>query len=202
MKKTSSGSLISMSIFTAVSSSLCCIIPVIALFAGSSSIISNVSWIEPVRPYLVYLSIIVITFAWYQNLKPKKEKGCCSPDEKPKFINSKLFLVIITVFSVLMITFPSYSRMFFPANEKQVVSADTSNVRTVEVSITGLTCSSCEEHIKHEVNKLNGVIKIEASYEKASAEIEFDNTKTSVNEIEKAISLTGYKVTHVTIKNL
>lgn len=202
MKKNSSNSLIGISIFTAVSSSLCCIIPVIALFAGSSSIISNVSWIEPVRPYLVYFSIVVIAFAWYQNLKQKKEKDCCSSDKKPKFLNSKLFLVVVTVFSALMITFPYYSIVFFPKTEKQFTVVEKSNIQTVEFNIAGMTCNSCEEHIKHAVNKLNGVIKADASYEKASAEIQFDNSKINIAEIEKTINSTGYKITNSSIKKL
>ena len=55
---------------------------------------------------------------------------------------------------------------------------------------------SCEEHINHEVNKLNGIVNSNSSYKKGNAIIEFDKTKTSEREIENAIKSTGYKVTH------
>ncbi|MEJ7680346.1 MAG: hypothetical protein WKG06_21325 [Segetibacter sp.] len=46
--------------FQLFGASLCCITPVIALLAGSSSIAANFSWIEPARPYLIGLSIAVL----------------------------------------------------------------------------------------------------------------------------------------------
>jgi mercuric ion transport protein len=58
-----------------------------------------------------------------------------------------------------------------------------------------MTCSSCEEPVNHEVNKLNGVVNSKASYENGNAIIEFDKTKTNETAIVKAISAAGYKVT-------
>ncbi len=60
---------------------------------------------------------------------------------------------------------------------------------------TGMTCSGCEEHVNREVNKLTGIVKSTVSYENANAIIEFDQTQTNINEIEKAIRNTGYSVT-------
>ena len=39
------------SILTAITASLCCITPVLALIAGTSGVASTFSWIEPFRPY-------------------------------------------------------------------------------------------------------------------------------------------------------
>ena len=55
--------------------------------------------------------------------------------------------------------------------------------------------NGCEEQINHEVNKLQGIIKTVASYKDSNAVIEFDNTKTDIDEIKKAITKTGYSVT-------
>lgn len=66
----SAGTFTGAGVFAAIAASLCCITPVIALLAGSSSIVANFSWIEPARPYLVSLSIVVLAFAWYFKLKP------------------------------------------------------------------------------------------------------------------------------------
>lgn len=72
---------------------------------------------------------------------------------------------------------------------------DKSNVQTVEFTISGMTCASCEEHVNHEVNKLSGIIKSSTSYENGNAIVEFDNSKTNITDIEKAINGTGYSVT-------
>ena len=70
-----------------------------------------------------------------------------------------------------------------------------SSQEKVEFTISGMTCESCGEHVNHEVNKLTGIISSNASYENGNAIIEFDNSKTNISEIEKAINSTGYSVT-------
>jgi copper chaperone CopZ len=94
-----------------------------------------------------------------------------------------------------MLAFPYYAHIFYPKTEKQIIVVDKSNVQTVEFTISGMTCASCEEHVNHEVNKLPGIIKSTASYENENAIVEFDNSKTNISEIEKAINGTGYSVT-------
>jgi copper chaperone CopZ len=188
--------LIGTGMLTAITASLCCITPVLALIAGTSGIASTFSWIEPYRPYLIGLTVFVLGFAWYQKLKPQKEIDCeCETDEKPKFIQSKRFLGIVTVFAIVMLAFPYYSGIFYTNTEKQIIVVDKSDIKTTEFKIDGMTCASCEAHVNHEVNKLNGIVNSKASYEKGNAIIEFDKTKTDEIEIEKAINSTGYKVT-------
>jgi copper chaperone CopZ len=192
----SENKLISAGLLTAITASLCCITPVLALIAGTSGIASTFSWIEPFRPYLIGLTILVLGFAWYQKLKHKKEIDCeCETDEKPKFIQSKTFLGIVTVFAIVMLAFPYYSGIFYPNNEKQIIVVDKSEIKTTEFKINGMTCAGCEEHVNHEVNKLNGIVNSKVSYEDGNAIIEFDRKQTNETEIEKAINSTGYKVT-------
>jgi len=187
--------LIGTSLLTAITASLCCITPVLAVIAGTSGIASTFSWIEPFRPYLIGLTILVLCFAWYQKLKSKNEIDCeCDINEKPKFIRSKTFLGIVTVFAIVMLAFPYYSGVFYPNTEKQIIVVDKSDIKTIEFKIRGMTCASCEEHVNHEVNKLNGIVNSKTSYEKGNAIIEFDKTKTNEIEIEKAINNTGYSV--------
>ena len=183
-------------LLTAIAASLCCITPVLAFVAGTSGLASTFSWLEPARPYFIGLTILVLGFAWYQKLKPKKQIDCnCETEEKPKFIQSKMFLGIVTALAILMLAFPYYANIFYLKTEKQIIVIDKSNVQTVEFSISGMTCASCEEHVNHEVNKLLGIIKSTVSYEKGNTIVEFDNSKTSIAEIEKAINGTGYSVT-------
>ena len=192
----SDNKLIGTGLLTAITASLCCITPVLALIAGTSGIASTFSWIEPFRPYLIGLTILVLGFAWYQKLKPQKEIDCeCETDEKPKFIQSRKFLGIVTVFVIVILAFPYYSGIFYPNTEKQIILVDKSDIKTTEFKISGMTCASCEEHVNHEVNKLNGIVNSTVSYENGNAIVEFEKTKTNETEIEKAINSTGYKVT-------
>ena len=192
----SDNKLIGAGLLTAITASLCCITPVLALIAGTSVIASTFSWIEPFRPYLIGLTILVLGFAWYQKLKPQKEIDCeCETDEKPKFIQSRKFLGIVTVFVIVILAFPYYSGIFYPNTEKQIILVDKSDIKTTEFKISGMTCASCEEHVNYEVNKLNGIVNSTVSYENGNAIVEFEKTKTNETEIEKAINSTGYQVT-------
>jgi len=197
----SDNKVVTVGILTAISASLCCITPVLALIAGTSGIASTFSWIEPFRPYFIGLTVLVLGFAWYQKLKPKKQADCeCETDEKPKFIQSKSFLGLVTFFAALMLTFPNYAHIFYPKSDKQIVVVEKSNFETVEFKINGMTCTSCAEHVNHEVNKLTGILKSEASYENGNAIVQFDNSKTTISQIEIAINSTGYTVTDKQIK--
>jgi len=195
--------IIGIGLLTSLTASLCCITPVLALIAGTSGIASTFSWIEPFRPYLIGMTILVLAFAWYQKLKPQKEIDCeCGTDDlpagkagKPKFVQSKTFLGIVTAFAIIMLAFPYYSGIFYPNTEKQIIVVEKSDIKTTEFTISGMTCGSCEEHVKHEVNKLNGIVDTKVSYENGNAIIEFDKSKSNETEIEKAINATGYKVT-------
>jgi len=192
----SENKLIGAGLLTAVTASLCCFTPVLALIAGTSGIASTFSWIEPFRPYLIGLTILVLGFAWYQKLKHKKEIDCeCDTDKKPKFLQTKTFLGIVTAFAIIMLAFPYYSEIFYPNTGKQIIVVDKSDISTTEFKISGMTCASCEEHVNHEVNKLIGIVNSKASYENGNAIIEFDRTKTNETEIEKAINSTVYRVT-------
>ena len=181
-------------LFAAVSASACCIPPVVALFAGVGGSASALSWMEPFRPYLISFAILAIGYAWYAYLKPIKAEDCCEVDAKPKWYQTKGFLIGITLFAAISITFPYYAHIFYPDNKKEVVVVSQSNIQIVNFDVKGMTCVSCEEHVKHAVNELEGIVNVKASFEKAHAEVEFDNTKTSKEDIEKAINSTGYQV--------
>jgi len=189
--------LIGTGIFTAIAASLCCITPILALIAGTSGLASTFSWLEPFRPYFIGLTILVLGFAWYQKLKPKKQIDCnCDTEEKPKSIQSKMFLGIVTVFAIVMLAFPYYSSIFYPKTEKQIIVVDKSNVQKAEFTISGMTCTSCEANVNHEVNKLTGIINSTTSYDNGKTVVAFDNSKTNIAEIEKAINSTGYSITN------
>ena len=186
--------LISAGLLTAIASSLCCITPVLAIVAGSSGLASTFSWLEPFRPYFIGMTVLVLGFAWYQKLKPQQKIECnCETTQKPKFINTKSFLGIITVVTVVLLSFPSYAYIFFPKTESKVIVTPTSEIQKVEFTIKGMTCSGCEHHVKTEISKLKGIVEVMVSYDKGNAVVKFDSKQTNIQEIEKAINSTGYK---------
>ena len=58
-----------------------------------------------------------------------------------------------------------------------------------------MTCTGCEYSVNHAINTQLGVIESDVSYEYGRAIVKFDKTKTSVEQLTKAIEKeTGYKV--------
>lgn len=197
----STGKLMSAGILSALAASLCCITPVLALIAGTGSLASSFSWIEPARPYMIGLTVLVLGFAWYLQLRPQPKDECGCVPAKTSFFQSKKFLLIITLLAGLMITFPSYAHIFFPKTQNNWTAGDTKDVKTLELSIKGMTCAACEEHVSHEVNKLPGIVHCEISYAKRNAVIQFDISKTTTDAIIAAVQKTGYKVINQQLKN-
>lgn len=184
-------------IITAIAASVCCITPVLALIAGTGGIASTFSWVEPFRPYLIGITVLVLAFAWYQKLKPRtqEEIDCaCEEDEKPSFWQSKKFLFTVTVFAGLMLAFPYYSNIFYAQPSKDIVYVSQSNIEKHTFAVEGMTCAGCQAHVESEVNKLDGILSVKASYENANTIVEFDKTKTDLGAIREAINGTGYKV--------
>ncbi|WP_339920790.1 mercuric transport protein MerTP [uncultured Flavobacterium sp.] len=195
--KTKSGKLAGAGILSAIAASLCCITPFLALLSGASGAASAFSWLESFRPYLIGITILVLGFAWHQKLKPRtaEEIQCdCDEDNKTPFMQTKTFLGIVTAFSIIMMAFPYYGQIFYPKTDKQIVVVSSNNIQEAQFNVSGMTCSSCEEHIKHAVNKLSGIVSVTANHSKGMVFVKFDNTKTNKEALVKAINATGYKV--------
>lgn len=191
-----------LTILTALASSICCVTPVLAVVAGASGIASSFTWLEPARPFLVGATVVGLGIAWYGALMPKKEVTCyCATDTtKLSFWQSKYSLNIITVLAVLLLTFPMYSFIFFPKAEKNLSSIQMGSMQTVEFTIKGMTCSGCEKPVSAQINKLNGIKADSVSYAKSNAVVKFDNSKTTTDQITKAINSTGYTVMKQEVK--
>lgn len=190
-------------LLTATAASLCCITPVLAFLGGTSGLASSFSWMEPFRPYLIAMTILVFAFAWYQKIKRQKQVDCnCDTNNKKSFLHSTTFLGVVTVVAALLIAFPYYAAAFYPkTRQAQVVVSANTDIKQVEFKIKGMTCEGCTEHVNSEIAKVKGVINYQTSYEKASSIVKFDNSKTSVDSIAAAINSTGYKVTSQKISN-
>lgn len=68
------------------------------------------------------------------------------------------------------------------------------NVKEVILKIEGMVCVSCENLIEDILLDNNGVNKVEVSYTKGLAKINYNENKTSINDLIRVISENGYKV--------
>lgn len=187
-------------VITALLASLCCITPVLAVLGGLGGIATTFSFLEPLRPYLIGLTIIVLGYAFYNAYKPKKSNDiecACETEleEKKSFINSKKFLWIVTAISALMITFPYYSKALFPTEKTNVVIVQANNIVKAKMDIEGMSCTACEESVDYALKSENGVVSATSSYKTGTAYVEYDKTKVNPEQLKNAVEeKVGYKV--------
>ncbi len=188
-------------IFAAIAASLCCIAPLLALIAGVSGLASAFTWVEPLRPYLIGITILTLGFAWHQKLKPKKEITCeCEIDEKSYFFQSKRFLGIVTVFAILMLSFPYYNTAIFAPknNSSEITKVD---LTTVNLQINGMTCEGCEASVSNYATAAGSEF-VTSNHKTGEAIIKFNKNKTNIDSIISNIELLGYEVTREKQKNI
>lgn len=117
-----------------LSASLCCITPLLAVLAGTSSYAASFSWLAPYHNYLIALTVIILLYAWYDKLKESKDIACCDNG----FFSSKKFLAMVTIFVVTTLTFPQWGSSVFES------------APTAESCATGACVSSEPEPKKEE----------------------------------------------------
>lgn len=203
-EKSASLKLIGLGVLSAVAASLCCVTPVLAIIAGSAGLASSFSWLAPARPYLIGITVILLAFAWYRKLKPvkpsadsSKDVACtCEEDRHPSFFRSRAFLLIITIFAILALTFSYYGNIFYPTAKKQatVASFKRGPVKQAELAITGMDCEACAKGIKYVLSTLPGYVNAKVSYKSGKAVVIFDPMKISITQVDSAVNSTGYQV--------
>jgi copper chaperone CopZ len=82
------------------------------------------------------------------------------------------------------------------------VKTGAADISRIEVSINGMTCTGCEQIIKSNVGKLDGIKSVEAVYTLNKAIIQFDSEIVDTAKIRTAITRSGYKVAAFTYLQL
>ena len=182
-------------VLLALTSSLCCIMPLLAIIGGASSAMAAFSWVAPLRPYLLGATALVLGFAFYRVYKPLA-KDKCGCEEKKSVLQSKFFLWMIAVVAVLLSAFPYYANCFENyTSRQQVVVNDTSRVQQALLHIRGMSCEACEVHVNNALLKKKGVQQVNTFYAKGVSIVKFDSTQVSLQQLTSALETeTGYKV--------
>ncbi len=81
-------------------------------------------------------------------------------------------------------------------NKAKNADSGLKNVETavIEVSISGMTCTGCEQKIQAGVGKLEGINSVKADHTAGNAIIEYNASVTDTTKIKDAIKGTGYNV--------
>lgn len=64
--------------------------------------------------------------------------------------------------------------------------------QTVTLSVPGMTCAACPLTVKKALTRVEGVSKVEVSFEDRQVLVTFDDSKTSVQALTRASENAGY----------
>lgn len=181
----------------AVTSSLCCIVPLLAIIGGAGGTVAAFSWAAPLQPYLLGATLLVLGFAFYRAYKPRPKDACgCADEGKKSWLQSKAFLWMITGVSVLLSTFPHYAKYLQPkASGQEMAVSNPTSLQQVVLHIQGMSCEACEGHVNNVLVQKKGVRQVNTSYAKGISIVTFDSIQISFQQLATAVEReTGYKV--------
>ena len=190
-------------VFAAIASSLCCILPLAAVFFGVGAF-GTASAFETLRPYLLVLAFAALAFSFYRIYFRREQ---CAEGEscatKPVNKLNQLFLWIGASVILAFALAPYYTGYLAaavsnpqqPSSEAMPIAAETESQanKTVIIAVEGMTCEGCATHINETLKKLNGVISAEASYQNKNVKVIFNPKQITLEQIKKAIDEIGYK---------
>lgn len=194
-------------LLSAFVASLCCIGPLLFAALGIGAF-GAASLFVTARPYLLSAAGLLLAFGFYRAYFRRAE--ACAPGEacatKPinKAGRAGLWLGLIGVVAfalsphyaghlttlILQARRPSSAA---PAAASSAGEPAQAGLEKVTVTIEGMTCTSCEQHVLAALRQTPGVHTADVSYKRGDARIEYDPKKTSVEQIRRAIDATGYK---------
>jgi mercuric ion transport protein len=185
-------------LLAAFAASLCCITPIVALLGGVSGVASSFSWMEPTRPYLICFTILVFAFAWFREFNKKAQTDDCCEVKSTSFWQSKKFLLIVTLLSAILITFPYCSSVLYGTpKQSSAIIIQQSDLKWAQLTVRGMGCADCTKHIDGVLSRVPGVVKVSTSFEKAQTSVTYDPQKTSADSLKNKISQIGYQVTSI-----
>lgn len=191
-------------VFAAFASSLCCVLPLIAVAFGLGAL-QAASAFDTLRPYLLALAFIALAFSFYR-VYFRREKCVEGEACETKPINrvNQFFLWAGAVVIVAFALAPYYTGYLAAAvaNPQQpptdatmpaAVETESQANKTAVIAVEGMTCAGCEPHINETLKALNGVVSSEASYRNKNVKVVYNPKQISLEQIKKAIDEIGYK---------
>lgn len=188
----------------AIASSLCCVLPLIAVIFGLGAF-GVAAAFETLRPYLLVLAFAALGYGFYRVYFRREE---CAPGEscatKPVNRINQLSLWIASAVIIAFALAPYYTGYIAaaitgpnpPAVESApvVVAEEAATKKTIVLQIRGMTCEACATHIEVPLRKLRGVISADASYKNHNVTVIYDSAQVTVEKIKETITATGYEL--------
>lgn len=190
------------SILAAITASLCCIGPLVAVLLGAGGFAASAVF-EKWRPVFLGVTFALLALAWY--LTYRKPKAACEEGSacatKPVSKWNKVILWFATGFVLIAAAFPSLSSAILRATQTTApVAGADENTAVLKVKIPSMDCAACALNIQSVLKKQAGVVSAQVSFDTKDAVVRYDATKLSPEKIIAAIDQTGFKTEPTTQK--
>lgn len=102
-----------------------------------------------------------------------------------RFFQMIIFLALFAI---------GYQVESFAQTKAPVLKEEKSNVKKVELSVSGMTCQKgCADGIDKKLNMTYGVVRSKTNFEKQKSIVTFDPAVISIEQIIKVIKDKGYE---------
>lgn len=189
-------------IAAAITASLCCIGPLVAVVLGLGTF-GAAAVFEKFRPLLLGITVVLLAGAFYLAYRPKKTEHCqgatCQMPSSGRYAKAMLWLA--AVFVVLFAAFPYYSPLAWKALAQipregvpvaTPLPGSTLELAAVKLSVTGMTCAGCAANVQSALLGLKGIAEASVSLEEKSATVKYDSAKATTQQMIEAIEKAGY----------
>ena len=183
------------SILAAITASLCCIGPLVAVLLDASGFAASAVF-EKWRPVFLGVTFALLALAWY--LTYRKPKAACAEGSvcatKPVSKWNKVALWFATGAVLVTAAFPSLSSAILRGTQSNApgVVADA-NSAVLKVKIPSMDCAACAVSIQTKLRKQAGIITASVNYDTKDAVVQYDATKLLPEKIMATIDETGFK---------
>lgn len=65
---------------------------------------------------------------------------------------------------------------------------------TITLQVQGMTCGHCKAAVTNALQALDGVSRVEVHLQEGTVDVEYDETKVSIEKLKEAIEEQGYDV--------
>lgn len=183
-------------IAAAAAASLCCIGPLLFILMGLGAFGAS-AFFESLRPYLLGAAVLLPAFGFYGAYFRRGDTSC-GPGEacaaKPVTRTTRVCLWVSAVTVLAFALSPYYAGTLarrLNGNPTQPTTQQSAIARAA-FKVSGMACTGCEQTIKLALDQTPGVHKVEVSYDRGEAVVEYDTAIIDAAKIQKAIDETGY----------
>lgn len=154
-------------VVSAALASMCCILPVGLGAVGLSGAVLS-AFFDPLRPYFLVLSAVLLCVGFFFAVRRPAEGEACTASSSRLSRASRPTLFVAATATAALAMFPSISGF---ASGGAEALPPTVNSQVIVLEVEGMTCESCAPGVRRELRDVPGVIDAAVSYERKTAEV-------------------------------